>query len=210
MSYIKFLIVFWLLIWPGPMFWVAIIFESRILPVWEKQSRAFIPGDFTIGPMVLAVRLLWEKGYGPATSVTWIWSPWRIPIIMAVVVYVFFQVRKGDAGVYEHERQIFSPTKILHDVAGYIIIPSYLATFGALVLFRWKNGFPWIAGITMQWETLLFVIALGIYVACVIWDGKVYGPNPSDEIKCSRHDPGWAPIWKTKSLVWGWSGRIRN
>ncbi len=179
MQYVLFLLVFWLF-WPGIMFVFGIIFESRILPFWKHQSKAFIPGDFCIGVMFLGIKVLWDKGYRPED-----YSIGVSKILLIIAIFmVVLSVRDNDIQSYP-PRSAKSPTKKLHDYVGYGLFPCLIVYFGWPIIFLET---PYV---------LIFWGALVVFIAFVAWDFK---RGFTKEDVQYRHPDDWRPIWKTKKL----------
>ena len=198
--------------WPGTMFLVGIIFESRLLPLGKPQSRAFIPGDFTLAPAMLAFLRMYE-----ATGVlilagkkAWWWG------VAGVMLLIAFFLRRGDCRNYKEcfsdeqdeakrERQwrrlIWSPTKVWHDLCGYFLIPTLLVGLGVPQLLA-ALKIPGVFAVTWTYW-IPAAICLAFYIACVRWDGK--RPEPDAMTMLARHTPDWAPIWTRR----GWE-KIRR
>ena len=179
----KFLMVglFWL-IWPGLMFLVGLVGESRLVPVWKHQSKVFIPGEFFLGTALVAELGMWKVRMS-------IWSDdlgmWVI-IISMVTLILFPALRNRDVVNYP-PRAIKSPTKITHDIVGYILIP--IAMIGL--------GVPYIPLIFMRdnWANwVVFLASMVGYSVCVAIDCK-NGFTPEDTQ--ARHPSDWRPIWET-------------
>lgn len=191
-----------LVCWPGTMFLVGIIFESRLLPLGKLQSRAFFPGDLTLAPAMLAFLRMYE-----ATGVlmlagnkAWWWC------VVAIMLPIAFFLRRGDCGNYQEcfsgeqnkvkrkgqwQRLIWSPTKVWHDLCGYFLIPTLLVGLGVpqlLAALRIRGVFAVTRG---YWFEAFLCLAL--YFLCVFWDAK--RPKPDAETMLHRHTDDWHPIW---------------
>ena len=186
-SNIALLILISWLIWPGLMFLVGWIGESRLVPVGEHQSTAFMPGDLTLGIMTVELLRLHERtrndtswwGYDPAF---WLF----VTMVVAMVVLAF--VIEGDQENYP-PRASLSPTKITHDVVGYWLIPTLLFGLGLPQL---ADGIRF--GIGESWPIWLeFTMALSFYVACVVNDCL---KGATEEDIAIRHPANWQPLWR--------------
>lgn len=175
------------IIWPGLMFAVGVIFESREVPLIKHQSKAFFPGDLTLGVMLVAfIGMYSHTGIDIPLVRSSLW--W--PIVAAVMVVVGWKIHLKDAANYPL-RAAYSPTKIAHDVMGYFIIPTVLIGLGvpqiALLAdkgMREANRMGWLA----------VAIAITLYLTCVALDVITY--YDTDDIH-ARHPEDWQPIWKT-------------
>lgn len=179
----KFLMVglFWLF-WPGLMFLVGFVGESRLVPIWKHQSKVFIPGEFFLGTALVAELGMWKVR-------TSIWSDnlgmWVIVVSMVILI-LFPALRNRDVVNYP-PRAIKSPTKITHDIVGYILIP--IAMIGL--------GVPYIPLIFMRDNLANWVVFLASmvgYSVCVAIDCK---NGFTLEDTQARHPSDWRPIWET-------------
>lgn len=178
-------LVFWLF-WPGLMFAVGWIGESRLVPIGASQSIAFWPGDFALGVMVVA--LIGVHSHVEADS--WGYSTYWWTIVVAVMLIVAWRLRAGDVINYPPRAGV-SPTKITHDVVGYFLIPTTLVGLGVPQLFALPR-----AGIKeTRYCWLMFVAGVVFYLACVAMDAVC---SYSDADIAARHPADWAPIWQTK------------
>lgn len=179
MKYIVFLLVFWLF-WPGSMFVFGIVFESRILPIWKHQSKAFIPGDFCIGIMFLGIKILRDNGYKPDDYPL---NTFKILLIVATLI-VTISIQDKDTQAYP-PRAAKSPTKKLHDCVGYGLFPFFVVYSGWPIVFL-KTPY-----------VLIFWGALAAFITFVAWDNK--RGFTKEDIRY-RHPDDWKPIWVTKKL----------
>ena len=186
-SNIALLILISWLIWPGMMFLVGWIGESRLIPVGKHQSTAFMPGDLTLGIMTVELLCLHERtcndpnwwGYDPAF---WLF----ITITVAMIVLIF--VIEADQENYP-PRASLSPTKITHDVVGYWLIPTLLIGLGLPQLVDTLRF-----GISEYWPVWLeFTVVLSVYVFCAMND---YINGATEEDIAIRHPANWQPIWR--------------
>ena len=179
-------LIFWLF-WPGLMYIVGAIGESRLVPIIKHQSKAFMPGDFSLG--VMAVAFL---GLHIDTCVDpnwWGYMPSVWAIVFAIMWLVAYFVRRGDVAYYPYRAGV-SPTKITHDVIGYWLIPSLLICLGVPELINEITA----GNLLAYWPNwLVFLLAMAFYVACVIYDTKQdYTPEDTR----ARHPEDWQPIWR--------------
>lgn len=129
----KYLLVLllWLFFWPGGMFLIGLIGEKRLVPIWKHQARAFLPGDMMFGIIVVAFggvfsaiatrtgTIMLEK------SANSVWSLLPAFVVALAVYFILHNKEKDDYKV----RALHSPTKIAHDLVGYILMPQVLISF---------------------------------------------------------------------------------
>lgn len=181
-------IVAWI-IWPGLMFFVGVVFESREVPLWKHQSKAFFPGDLSLSIMLVALIGMYAKtgvrGVAMVDSLYW----WLIVIItMAIVAWI---LRKNDVANYPTRRAVCSPTKMTHDVMGYFIIPMLLAGLGMPQLVEMIIG-DGVLDVTKNcW--LAFTFAVAFFLTCVAVD---FVNQPDTVDMNARHPSDWRPIWR--------------
>lgn len=145
-----------LILTPVTMFIIGILAEKRILPIGKGQSRAFIPGDFCLGPImglaVAQIPLLPKSGF---------WQSWFWPVAVVVVaiVAIVFQRLVGDAPNYKVSEGATanSPTKWYHDIVLYGILGSTMAVVAIPVLVSTAN--TWLK---FAMVALLFVWLIGL------------------------------------------------
>ena len=206
----KFLMVLavWLF-WPGTMFLVGRILEGRTVPIWKHQSKLFFPGDLAFGIIVVAfigiyAKIVQRTGtimLSKAANTAWIWVA-----ALAISFVVYFVLHNNEKDCYE-ARALCSPTKITHDIVGYVFIPwvllslltitvnvtwrycqfaqekmpgSVLKNLGALAQMSW-----------IYWVAIILAIAL--YVGCLIYD-NAHPATPEDIT--ARHPADWQPLWR--------------
>ena len=199
----KFLMVglVWLL-WPGLMFLVGVIGESRLVPVWKHQPKAFNPGELLIGVALVAL-----LGMHAERVDSYYYSPayWLYEVMVFVWLYCFV-IRKKVQQNYP-ARSAVSPTKITHDVVGYILIPTALCSLGLPKLFAWPSlGHIELPKLLVRsplcsskenWT--VFFVAMAGYIICVIADIK---KGYTEEDIQARHPSDWKPIWATLRERW--------
>ena len=176
-------------IWPGAMLIVGVIFESRIVPLGKQQSRAFFPGDLSFAVMLVALFGMYAKNSKVPLVDSWLY--WAIAVL--VVVTMAREMQASDVANYP-ARARTSPTKAIHDMIGYFVIPLLLVGFGLpQLLVVWKPEV-----LILSWpEWLVFAAGMGFYTLCVGVDSvKHY----SQEDIYARHPYDWEPIWKTRKL----------
>lgn len=182
------LIIAWL-IWPGLMFVVALIGESRVLPLWKKQSKAFIPGDLALSIIVLNCYAFWHSEYAPGAKNFWYkftFTPWVTVLIGVLVVCIGVFLHTNDCKNYP-KRAANSPTKWVHDIMGYFVLLFLIAWFVPSTIFVEFTVY----GITN-------VLWGAFYVFMIILDMSIGFNN---ETVYARHPSDWQPIWKTKKIV---------
>ncbi|RYC74549.1 hypothetical protein [Candidatus Nanosyncoccus alces] len=202
-------LLLWLFFWPGGMFLIGLVGEKRLVPIWKHQARAFLPGEMMFSIIVVAFggvfstittrtgTIMLEKS---ANSV-WLLLP---AFIVALIVYFFLHNR--EKGCYEI-RALYSPTKIAHDIVGYILIPQVLISFLTIVIdvarryycFA-KERMPEAAlkNLAVLWQVswpywIVIVAAIVVYIGCLIYDIR-HPATPEDII--ARHPADWQPLWR--------------
>ena len=179
-------VVFWI-IWPGLMFVIGLIFESREVPLIKHQSRAFFPGDLAFGVILVAIVSMYAK---TGVDIPMVGSPyWWAPIATSIFV-IGWRWRREDVANYP-KRAVHSPTKIVHDIMGYFMIPTLLLGLAIPQICMFDEGI--FADTRMGW----FVAAMAIvfYLFCVAMDFT----RTVDTVDMNaRHPEDWKPIWKRK------------
>lgn len=187
-----FLFLLFVFLMYGGMFLIALIGESRILHLWKFQSKAFFPGDLLLCfALVIAFRN-WHFLENRAAYTTPVWPTILVSIVGSLSF--FLTERNGDASNYP-KRARYSPTKLYHDVLGYLV-----ADF--IFLVRLVPGLFIIGldcGAVSFCKMLLFYLItfIGPYCVLVCWDMK----KLNMEVLEKRHPSDWAPIWKTKKIL---------
>lgn len=176
------------LIWPGLMFLVGFIGESRLVPIVKHQSRAFLPGDLAFVPMLMALLGLQNRTIDLGSF--WGYNPVFIIAVYAIMIPVALWMRHNDVKNYP-KRSGLSPTKITHDFCGYYLIFATLIVMGIpqlidCIITKDTAHFA-------EWAT--FGLGLAYYIVCVIVDAK--NGWTIDDVK-ARHPEDWAPIWARK------------
>lgn len=197
-------------IWPGTLWIVGWILESRTVPLWKWQSRALFPGDLMLGVMATSIVGMYSK---PVVSggIVWRWinSPfwWMLIAVLAATFAVVLQHR--EAPYYEEpvrprrSRAKWSPTKVWHDIVGYFVSPMVLAGFAfpRLATIIAKLTCPSAVSEDVDFtvaEWIVFFAALAFYGFCaIVWDPKKY---PTEDIRRKaakkRHPDDWEPCWR--------------
>ena len=180
----KYILVFitWLF-WPGILFIVGLIGESRLIPIGKLQSKAFMPGDLSFGVIFVALISMYQPNESFNRQICC--------ILFVPVLYFAWSMRRGDVVFYPPRARI-SPTKITHDFIGYFIIPLVLLTLATAKIYTiiiHKNSFM---EFLPSWMTVLS--AFFFYLICVAIDNEE--PAMSKQIH-ARHPHNWKPIWKS-------------
>ncbi len=121
-------LLFWLLFWPGQMFWTAIFIEKRFPYLGKGQSRMFWPGDFALGAAAVAFLGMYVKNPIPIRSLleTRYWLATGLLHLVLMLV-----IRKIDVGAHEYPKESAnSPTKIAHDFCGFFVCFWVIASLG--------------------------------------------------------------------------------
>ena len=207
----KYLLVLllWLFFWPGGMFLIGLIGEKRLVPIWKHQARAFLPGDMMFGIIVVAFggffsaiatrtgTIMLEK------SANSVWSLLPAFVVALVVYFILHNKEKDDYKV----RALHSPTKIAHDIVGYILIPQVLISFLTIAIdvtrryYRFaKEIMPEVAvkNLIALWKVswpywAVIIAAIAVYIGCFIYD--IRHPATPEDI-AARHPEDWQPIWR--------------
>ena len=168
-------------------FIVGIVGESRLIPIGQHQSQAFLPGDLSLG--IMAVALLSLHANKLEKPNYWGYSPIWWLVVLITVSFIAYYARKNDVANYPYRSSI-SPTKITHDIVGYWLIPTLLIALGIPKLF---SNFVH-STLFIDWTSwVTFIGAIAFYIACVIQD-YVIGYTTEDVL--ARHPENWQPIWK--------------
>ncbi|MBQ3413651.1 hypothetical protein IJH33_02260 [Candidatus Saccharibacteria bacterium] len=180
------LLLLWL-IWPGLMFVVGAIWESRLVPIWQFQSKAFIPGDFAL---VYAVMKLAEMYLATLYLHTWgkrpIW--WAVACLVATIIAGHLQ--GNDAKNYP-PRARYSPTKLTHDFIGYFLITFLVIAMLVPQIWLMCTSPNIVTGVTSQWRPM--ISGFVIYAVCVAYD---FSAPPTDLEIALRHPADWHPLWR--------------
>lgn len=191
-NWIIMLLISWML-WPGLMFLIGAIGESRLVPIWDHQSRAFFPGDMVFGVLFIALIAMFSRAQSDdslskvPTGITNVCC--CIAILFVIVVLIPYLYRDG---LNYPIRARYSPTKITHDLVGYIILPTILLFLTFLQIYIQMEL---VKGIYLR-EWLIAVAAIAFYVICVAVDIK---QGWTDLDVMMRHPENWSPIWMRKN-----------
>lgn len=181
------LVIFWL-IWPGLMFLVGFILESRLVPIGDSQSKMFFPGDLSLGVMLVAIIGMYTKT--GVDDVPLIHEPhWWLALVIIVGLSALW-LRNNEAPNYPGFA-FRSPTKITHDIMGYFIIPFVLLGFGIPQLIMLKFGV--FEAVRMNWFAL--ALAIVFFLFCGAMDLLTFYDRKDI---ATRHPDDWQPIWRKK------------
>ena len=193
------LILGWM-IWPGLFFIVALVFESRVPPIGQHQSKAFLPGDFFLVLMVVNAHFFWSSEYAPKPGSLWYyifvpnwdrhllsWIGVIVCVFAPLIIYPTLTAR--DHANYPWYESCISPTKQFHDIFGYLIIPF---------LFIGMGGIPMLIPTEANVYSVLSWGCLLLYVALVTIDSL---KGASKEDMYLRHPYDWQPIWRTGKII---------
>lgn len=179
------IIVYWIF-WPGTMFIVAAVFESRKVYLGKGQSRMFFPGDLTLG--VAIVMFIGMHAKNPIES-----AIFHSPIywIVGGIFHAFlaFMIRIPDIKHYPLKSRN-SPTKIAHDFCGYFICAWMMAALGIPQLI-WCVKTSSFGNCITEW--VIFMVVAAFFLAMGIWDAT-YHVTSRDLLL--RHPDKYRPIWK--------------
>ena len=174
-----------LCIWPGSMFLVGIIGESRILPIDSHQSQTFWPGELALPVMAFVLYQDYARGF---QFPRWGW------ILFAVLTVIWLPIGiklwKDDLSWYK-PRAKYSPTKIWHNLGGFILIPPAIVPYAITVIveaIRGRYEISWVG-------VAVFVSAVSFYAVLASTD-KVKHEGDED----IRHPADWQPIWVTRKI----------
>ena len=182
--------------WPGLMFLVGWIGESRLVPIGENQSKAFFPGDLTFGVMFIMLAVFYtEASKIDPDVVTKLEAPGPIGVSIVLALLVSIPLRKKDKPGYP-KRALRSPTKICHDVIGYVLIPFMVIwlVMPAIELWvssMWFDRKPDLSGIHTPIE---IIILMGMIYGFCVW--KDTTDTKLAEKAKYMHTAYWQPLWK--------------
>ena len=179
------ILCFWAF-WPGLMFVVAAVFESRKVYLGKGQSRMFFPGDFMLG--IGVVMLI---GINAKYNVDWAFFHNKYYWIITAIVHlaIAIAIRTPDIARYPKGSRN-SPTKIAHDFCGYFVCFWLLASIGLPQLF-WAFCAGGFAVCAKEW--IVFAFAAAFFIAMTIWDVT---HMPTRETLLLMHPDKYQPIWK--------------
>ena len=180
------LVLIYYAFWPGLMFINGFVFESRLVPVGKVQSKAFIPGDFSLGLAAVAFISMYVKN----PCFDWVYDV-RYWIGSAVVCLILASIWRY-VDISHCPKEIwFTPTKLTHDICGYFMCMWILASLGIpQLIWAIKEGFNF-GKCSTEW--IVFVICAAFYISMGIID-LTHAPSLEDVYK--RHPAVYKPIWK--------------
>lgn len=179
------ILIYWLF-WPGLMFLVAAVFESRKVHLGKGQSRMFFPGDFMLGIIIVMIIGMHAKnpvGY-IAIHLPFYW--------MAGAIFhglIAFAIRTLDIARYPPGSRN-SPTKLIHDFCGYFFCAWLIAGLG-LPQLSWCIKTSSFTSCATEW--IIFIIAAAFFIAMTIWD--ITHPATRRDLLL-MHPDKYHPIWK--------------
>ena len=132
-----------------------------------------------------------------------VWSLLPAFVVALVVYFILHNKEKDDYKV----RALHSPTKIAHDIVGYILIPQVLISFLTIAIdvtrryYRFaKEIMPEVAvkNLIALWKVswpywAVIIAAIAVYIGCFIYD--IRHPATPEDI-AARHPEDWQPIWR--------------
>ena len=177
---ILFIIIFWVF-WYGSMLLLGYFLESRIVPLWKHQSKAYFPGDLALPIMLVGVFREYRRDL---VFPRWVCSP-----IFAIITGIFIIIMayiwvSTDRKNYPY-RATISPTKRWHDTVGYYIYPLIMIEGALPIIVGWISG----NFVPESLDIGLFVGGLAFYVAMVVVD-IVFLPATKEDIYI-RHPYDW-------------------
>ncbi len=184
------LLVAWL-VTPIGMILVGIVFESRIVPLWSDQSRAFMPGDIALGVMFAIGWHLYHLI--PDGS---FWASAKMPIIglfVGVLTCILMRTKFDGENNYS-PAALRSPTKRFHDFVLYI---GYLTAIIAICIPSILFGTSW-SGDNLSIK-LLAVLMLVVWLVGMLLDA--FDPAMPQKRK-KMHVSEYNPIWVTLMIWW--------
>lgn len=186
--------LFYCLIMYGGIFLVALIGESRVFRFSDFQSKAFFPGDLLLCWILAKILGDWDTIKCVTSIEKIIPRSWLLIIGVVFSITFFVKMRVLDASNYL-KRARYSPTKLYHDVLGYLMF-SFLFIVG---------GLPVIVGLACYaskkyflYNLLRYVLYFVIYIGFVAYDATT---GFDEETLEKRHPSDWAPIWKTRKII---------
>lgn len=144
------------------MYVVAFVFESRTpsftkfdenhTPVWRKQSKAFLPGDFGLALFIAAATPKWPTSY------------WSVAVGLLVCVAAFVGLRFVTYKPSDYTKSAWnSPSKRYHD---YVI--SSVFAFTAVT---WWWPINLLQESTSQWQIMAAAVGFAVWLAGLAIDG---------------------------------------
>ena len=187
--------------WPGLMFIVGWVGESRLVPIGKNQSKAFFPGDFSFGIMFVMLAMFYARASEIEPDIVHeiLETPGWIGFSAVMSFILFFFLRRKDRFAYP-KRAYNSPTKICHDIVGFFIIPFMLIwmEYPALSLWvrsKWLDRTPDLSEIHIPIEIIILMWLL--YLFCAWHDAT--DAKLSEKTKY-MHTAHWKPLWQKTPL----------
>jgi hypothetical protein len=187
--FLKVLFISWA-ITPLGMIFVGIVFESRVIPLWGDQSRAFNPGDIGLGFTLATGVYLYQQI--PSDS---FWVSGRMVSIGCIVaVLTCYVMRTWIDGENNYSRgALNSPTKLYHDFVLYLgFLWALVSACVPGILF----GTSW-GGDNLSCK-LVGLVGFAVWVYGMYLDAT---DEESERKSRVRHTAFYQPIWKTRKLT---------
>lgn len=188
--------VFWtalivsLLVTPIGMIFVGIVLESRVVPLWRNQSKAFIPGDIGLGVMFATGWYLYPQI--PAGN---FWGSAVMPFTgLCIGCFTCYLMRTEFDGENNYPlRALKSPTKRYHDFVLYI---GYLAAIITICVPAILFGTTWNGNFEAK---MVGVMSFTVWLVGMVRDAA--DPKMQEKSK-KMHVVNYQPIWKTFPAWW--------
>lgn len=157
--------------------WPQDTLDNRV-PIWLKQSRAYMPGDFGLAlAATVGVNFVVRDGW-PWLTMQWWWD-------VLAVLFVGLAVFVGRRVLYNpndyNAKAWHSPSKRYHDYVMYGFFPLMFFIFIIPTYAR-------------SWELLHYVGAFG--VAVWLWGLLWYDTTHMQVPNPHQHPSVWKPLWK--------------
>ena len=161
---------------PGMVFILGWTLESRTVPIWKYQSKAFIPGDLgialTFAAMATGARDATFPARFPISATAW---PWAVAVFAVAVIVI---MRHRERRFY-HWKSHWSATKLWHDVAGYGVLVGFLVYFLPFFL-------------TTTRVELRIMASAGVFIwICGALADSFTDPEKAKELAEKRHPSDW-------------------
>ena len=176
-----------LAIWPGSLFIVGIIGESRLIPVDHHQSKTFWPGELALPVMALPLFLEFDRGFRIPE-----YGYYLIAGMFVAWLPIAIKLWRDDSTWYG-PRANRGPTKIWHNLGGFVLAPVAVVPVAFIIVIERIRG-----NFDMSWVGFsIYVIAAAFYVYCMATEKKL---ERGDKDIGIRHPEDWQPIWRTRRL----------
>ena len=181
------LVLAWAIL-PLGIFAVSRVFESRHFPLWRGQSKMFFPGDLMPGILLSEVATLTQK----KASADWHWYKSGLWLVVTIIIIasLFVFLRHIDTPRYE-ARAAISPTKLYHDICGYIIFAWLLLVRGVPELLH-AIIHPIYTAQNFSLEWIIILLSGPFYLWCAWYDYR----HPENADFNLRHPADWKPFWR--------------